>query len=113
MNILPPLCYKGMNQEVYLLTVTGSAGVPHIVLPVWIDCFDFANRAELLGIGRWANRRTLPLNSARELGPVLVDVVLGDRHSESMRRRAEELAAVCGRDGGGRVVAARTIMDEV
>lgn len=90
-----------------------SAGVPHIVLPVWIDCFDFASRAELLGIGRWANRRTLPLNSARELGPALIDVVLSEEHSEGMRRRALELAEVCGRDGGGRVVAARTIMEQV
>ncbi|KAK8010012.1 UDP-glucoronosyl and UDP-glucosyl transferase family protein [Apiospora arundinis] len=90
-----------------------NAGVPHIVLPVWIDCFDFANRAELLGIGRWANRRTLPLNSARELGPALVDVVLSKRNSQEMRRRAEELAKICGREGGGRVVAARNIMEEI
>ncbi|KAK7957842.1 Glycosyltransferase sdnJ [Apiospora saccharicola] len=90
-----------------------SAGVPHIVLPVWIDCFDFASRAELLGIGRWANRRTLPLNSARELGPALIDVVLSEEHSESMRHGAEQLAEICGRNGGGRIVAARTIMEKM
>ncbi|KAK0744029.1 hypothetical protein B0T18DRAFT_304913, partial [Schizothecium vesticola] len=59
-----------------------SAGVPQVVLPVWMDTYDFARRAEVLGIGRWGNVGAAGegvLCRGRELGAVLVDVVVGER----------------------------------
>lgn len=88
-----------------------AAGVPQVVLPVWIDCFDYANRAELLGIGLWGNRTARPRCVASELAPVLVRAVFGGGAGE-MRRRAGELARVCARDPG-RMVAARSIFGEI
>lgn len=83
-----------------------------MVLPVWIDCFDFANRAELLGIGVWGNKSSVPLNSSKELGPALLEVVLGSR-ADSMRFRAKDLAEICHEEGGGRYIAARKIFEQI
>ncbi|KAK0734499.1 hypothetical protein B0T26DRAFT_670790 [Lasiosphaeria miniovina] len=88
-----------------------AAGVPQVVLPVWIDCFDFANRCEFLGVGRWGNKSTPPRCRAPELSPVLVDVVLGPK-SAGYRARAAELARLCAREPG-RTKAARVILGEI
>jgi hypothetical protein len=50
--------------------------------------------------------------SARELGPVLIDVLLGGRSSR-YAQKAKELAELCTEFGGGRVRAARYILAEV
>jgi len=92
-----------------------SAGIPQIVLPVWMDTYDFARRAEILGIGRWGNRYSATewkVCKGKELGSVLVDVLVGGRAS-LYTRRAKELAELCKRSGGGRVVAARYILGEI
>lgn len=88
-----------------------SSGIPQIVLPSWLDCYDFASRAEILGIGRWANKKTKPHCTAEELGPVLVDVVLGPE-AQAIRTRVEELAALCAKTPGASV-AAGAILDEM
>ncbi|KAK4148786.1 hypothetical protein C8A00DRAFT_19443 [Chaetomidium leptoderma] len=81
-----------------------TCGVPQIVLPAWMDCYDFACRAEILGIGRWANKQTMPKCTKRELGPALVEVVLGPK-AQSMRTRVQELAALCAKTPGASVAA--------
>jgi UDP:flavonoid glycosyltransferase YjiC (YdhE family) len=81
------------------------------VLPSWLDCYDFASRAEVLGIGRWGNKKTMPLCTAYELAPILIDVVLGAR-GESMRSKVRELAALCAKTPGV-TVAASAILEEV
>ncbi|KAK1836831.1 hypothetical protein QBC39DRAFT_295915 [Podospora conica] len=92
-----------------------SAGIPHVILPVWMDTYDFARRAEVLGIGRWGNVGAAGEEGVvcrgRELGGVLVDVVV-DNHPK-YAARARELAGLCERDGGGRVIAARRILEEI
>ncbi|KAM5347382.1 hypothetical protein ACJ41O_010387 [Fusarium nematophilum] len=75
------------------------AGVPQVVLPAWADCYDFANRAELLGVGRWANKGAKPRWKKDELGACLVDVVLGPE-SEKIRLRAKELGKKYPEEGG-------------
>lgn len=82
-----------------------------MVLPVWMDTYDFARRAEILGIGLWGNRLAGKLCESDELGAVLVDVVAGER-SSAFALKAKELAQLCRKSGGGRVVAARHILAE-
>lgn len=89
-----------------------SAGVPQVVLPLWMDTFDFARRAESLGIGRWGNQVAGTLCEKTELGSVLVDVVAGER-SSGYAQKARELAELCKRSGGGRVIAARHLLAEI
>ncbi|KPM41311.1 hypothetical protein AK830_g5239 [Neonectria ditissima] len=86
-----------------------TAGVPQVVLPVWADTFDYANRAEMLGIGRWGNVKGCPRWTTAELAPVLVEVVL-DRNAE-FAAKSRVLAQVCRQGGGGRNVAARKILE--
>jgi UDP:flavonoid glycosyltransferase YjiC (YdhE family) len=81
------------------------------VIPGWVDCYDFAGRAEFLGIGRWANKKAKPKCTAREVGPILVDVVLGPKAQE-MRAKVQELAALCEKTPGVSV-AATAILEEI
>ncbi|KAK4120291.1 glycosyltransferase family 1 protein [Parathielavia appendiculata] len=87
------------------------AGVPQVLLPSWADCYDFAIRVEYLGIGCWGNRRGMPRWTASELGPILVEVVMG-HDADKMRARAKELVAVCSETPGS-AVAADAILAEL
>ncbi|RYP63533.1 hypothetical protein DL771_009229 [Monosporascus sp. 5C6A] len=87
------------------------AGVPHVILPQWTDCYDYAQRVELLGIGRLGNRTTKPQWSLKELSRELREVLLG-RSSETMRQKAKDLANVCRARGNGAENAARIILHE-
>lgn len=49
-----------------------SAGVPQVLLPQWFDCYDFASRAEWLGIGVYGNRAVAPHVEAEEFGRALI-----------------------------------------
>ncbi|KAH8879605.1 glycosyltransferase family 1 protein [Thozetella sp. PMI_491] len=88
------------------------AGVPRVILPQWADCYDFAHRAEWLGIGRWGSRTMKPKWSAKELSRELVEVVLGGK-APDMKQRAEKLAKICNQDGGGAAVAAKHLLAEL
>jgi hypothetical protein len=81
------------------------------VLPGWADCYDFALRVELLGVGRWGSRRARPRWAAKELGPVIVDVMFGE-NAEQIRRRARDTARMLAEKGEGRDIAARTLLEE-
>ncbi|KAK4149016.1 hypothetical protein C8A00DRAFT_47293 [Chaetomidium leptoderma] len=80
-----------------------SAGVPQVVLPLWMDTYDFARRAELLGIGRWGNLIADRLCEANEFGSRRL----------TYAQKARELAELCKRSGGGRVIAARHVLAEI
>ncbi|GAB1191212.1 hypothetical protein APSETT444_000384 [Aspergillus pseudonomiae] len=84
------------------------AGVPQVILPVWLDTYDFAMRAEWLGIGIWASRKTAPVVNGPELGQALIRVLAGAA-SESMRHRAKTIAAELG-PKDGRVIACEKII---
>jgi len=53
----------------------------------------------------------MPYVTKDELGPILVDVVLGPKASE-MRTRVKDLAELCGKTPGV-TVAASNILDEI
>ncbi|KAK4224320.1 hypothetical protein QBC38DRAFT_515248 [Podospora fimiseda] len=109
-NVVCAVHHGGANT--FLETV--SAGVPQVVLPVWMDTYDFARRAEYLGIGRWGNRQcgADSICKGEELGSVLIDVVVGGRWSV-YADNAEKLAELCKKNGGGRAIAARHILAEM
>ncbi|TQV99627.1 diacylglycerol o-acyltransferase [Cordyceps javanica] len=85
------------------------AGVPHVVLPFWTDCYEYANRVEFLGIGRKGARKQQPVFEATEISETVWEVIKG-RHSESMKTRALELAVICKRNGSGPKIAAQGIL---
>ncbi|KAM7214408.1 hypothetical protein V8F06_010246 [Rhypophila decipiens] len=92
---------------------TCCAGIPQVVLPVWMDTFDFARRAEILNIGRWGNQIAVGrICEGTELGSILVDVLLGPR-SSLYAENASKIAEICREGGGGRVKAARHILAEI
>ncbi|KAM3446730.1 hypothetical protein MY3296_009399 [Beauveria thailandica] len=86
-----------------------SAGVPQIVLPVWLDTYDFARRVEYFGIGKIGNYHHAPQCSKSELAPILLEVVLG-KTAKAIRQNAAEMAATCSVNGPGCEIAARGIL---
>ncbi|KAJ4172088.1 hypothetical protein NW754_007686 [Fusarium falciforme] len=85
---------------------------PQVVLPQWTDCYDFAQRVEMLGIGRLGNRKTKPRWTAKDLSQSLIDVIMG-KDSETIKKKAEDLARLCRDAGEGREVAANFILEEM
>ncbi|KAL7905070.1 hypothetical protein GGI35DRAFT_489300 [Trichoderma velutinum] len=85
------------------------AGVPQLVLPGWADCYDFANRAELIGIGRWGNKKAKPRWQKDELCETLAQVIFGAQ-AEEISLRAKQLAQKYG-EGDGRRFAAEVLFD--
>lgn len=88
-----------------------AAGVPQVVVPGWIDCYDFANRVELLGVGLRANKTTAPRWTRAELGEALKEVVLGAR-AATFRKTATRLAERHP-EHAGRTKAARLLLEMV
>ncbi|RWA06967.1 hypothetical protein EKO27_g8139 [Xylaria grammica] len=102
------------------------AGVPHVILAMWYDTFDYATRIEYLGIGVYGNRaagRNCVVNKENYQAPLMVDgqefgdallkVVgrtKGDSYADIMSKKAAQLGEVC-RKSGGRSEAARIITE--
>lgn len=88
-----------------------AAGVPQVVCPVWLDTYDFASRAEFLGIGVCGNKTAAPGVQRDELATALARVVSWDGEGDAIRVRARVLAHDVGGADAGRNVAARLILD--
>lgn len=88
-----------------------KAGVPQVILPIWLDTYDFAHRVEYLGVGVWGNRRSAPAVQGYEFGQALKRM-LASVQKIRVKQRAREVAAdLEGREG--RVVACEKIMELV
>ncbi|KAJ8085589.1 hypothetical protein PM082_004407 [Marasmius tenuissimus] len=85
------------------------AGVPHVVLPVWYDTYDFASRVEYLGVGIYGSKACSPRVEAGEFGHALARVV--DSEAEQYRAKARELRDVCWKRGGGREIGAKKVLE--
>lgn len=83
---------------VRLSKVLSRANVPHVVLPVWFDAYDFATHAGWLGIGDWGNRYLAPNVDGGELGKALVRVVASDE-SKKMFYKSRKLLQSWGKGG--------------
>jgi UDP:flavonoid glycosyltransferase YjiC (YdhE family) len=88
-----------------------SAGVPQVLLPAWADCYDFANRVELLRVGRWANKKAKPRWRHLELSTALREVLIG-LQAEEIRKNARCLAERFP-ENVGRDRAATELLDEM
>lgn len=86
-----------------------SAGVPQIVLPVWIDTYDFSTRVEYLGIGVWGSRTAAPRVDAEELSKAFIRV-LASEETSGMQEKAKALAAPFAKSEG-RAVACEKIIE--
>ncbi|WVQ81034.1 hypothetical protein IAT38_003141 [Cryptococcus sp. DSM 104549] len=128
-----PAAILGTGQVVAFVNHGGSnsyheglaAGVPQVLLPAWLDCYDFAARLASLGNGVWGNKSSAltqsglrPSCSRSELLTALLMVIGStpdDPTALKFRARAKELAGVV-TDGGkrvGREVAAERIWEEM
>ncbi len=88
-----------------------AAGKPQIILPAWMDCYDFANRVEFLGLGGWAHKRTTLRVEAADLSAAFVEVLLGPRAAE-IKANARRLGALCN-EVPGRFAADKAILTEM
>lgn len=68
-----------------------GTGVPSVVLPIWVDCYDHAQRAEMLGVGVWGNRKGVLDWTSEELSESMLRVVKGES-GEGYRERAKALS---------------------
>lgn len=80
-----------------------------MILPFWTDCYEYANRVEMLGIGRKGCRKRQPVFEALELSKVLLDV-LDSEAGKAMKIKALELAELCKENGHGPEIAAQGIL---
>lgn len=59
-----------------------SAAVPQVALPGWADCYDYACRAELNGVGKWANKKAKGTWERNEVAESLEEVIIGPKAAE-------------------------------
>lgn len=75
------------------------AGIPHVILPLWLDLYNFATTAEYLGVGIWPGKDTAPVWHAHTLAQGFLAALIGDE-SVAMRQKAKALGAVAATYGG-------------
>ncbi|APA10835.1 hypothetical protein sscle_07g056050 [Sclerotinia sclerotiorum 1980 UF-70] len=85
-----------------------GTGIPQVVLPMWVDLYDFAIRVEFLGVGVWGSRGVAPYWKAEELSSVFLKLVGDSEEAISMRKRALELSRPW-KEKPGRVTAAHEL----
>lgn len=91
-----------------LLADVSRAGIPQVILPLWLDTYDYAVQADWLGVGVWGNRENAPLVHEDELTDAVLKVISDNEEGRSIRRKAREVAAGFSRPG--RDVAAEYIL---
>lgn len=84
------------------------AGIPQVVIPMWLDCYTYAQLAEDVGVGIYATRDTAPTWTMESLRDSLRRVVDGREESVRLAEKAKAIGEIARRDPG-RYVAAREI----
>ncbi|EEH48457.1 uncharacterized protein PADG_04536 [Paracoccidioides brasiliensis Pb18] len=87
-----------------------GTGIPQIALPLWVDCYGYAVRAEWLEVGIWGSRKTAPSWTAKELGQAFLTAVGDGAEAKFMAEKARKLGELA-KKAPGRVVAARKIVE--
>ncbi|KAK2592288.1 hypothetical protein QQS21_010008 [Conoideocrella luteorostrata] len=88
------------------------SAVPQVVLPVWFDCYDYAQRVQLLGIGRIGSPTKKPQWLAEELAAEILVVIQG-RGAQVMKQTCIRLAETCRKHDHGAVNAAKAILQQI
>lgn len=78
-----------------------------MVLPMWLDLYNFATLAEYLGVGIWPTKSTAPRWDPEDLAEGLLAALSGDK-AESMKEKAKALGDEA-KKYGGRNCAAKEI----
>lgn len=89
-----------------------AAGVPQVVCLRWLDTYEFARRAEWLGVGVMGNEKAAPDFERIELAQAMEKVV-GEEVGANFSKRVEEIREGLGGDAAleqGRKRAAEWVM---
>ncbi|KAK8066917.1 hypothetical protein PG997_013664 [Apiospora hydei] len=86
-----------------------SGGVPHVVLPMWVDLYNYATLAEVTGVGIYATRGTAPHWTVENLSNAFLGVLDGP-DSASMRANSRHIAQLMRKEPGSHQTA-RVIAD--
>jgi len=77
-------------------------GLPQLVLPVWFDTYEYAERAKYLGIGLIGNTGVAPRVEGAQFGNKLLQVL----QDEALHARAKAVGEACSKREGREVAAA-------
>lgn len=94
------------------LTSFKRAGVPQVILPQWTDCYDYAERVELHGIGLHGSRTYKPRWHADETSAAILSVLYGPQALE-MKQNARRMAELCRTKGNGADNAATFVLQRL
>ncbi|CAG9952327.1 unnamed protein product [Clonostachys rosea f. rosea IK726] len=86
-----------------------ASGVAQVVLPMWIDLYNFAALAENIGVGVWGCRETSPDWTADCLSSSLLRVIADNEEGANMREKAKQLGEKVRSGEKGRDLSAREI----
>src|SRR6478609_7593521 len=85
------------------------SGVSQVVLPLWIDLYNFAALAETLGVGIWGCKATSPSWTSECLASAFLQAVSAEDEANVRREKAKEIGAKVKARPQGRDIAARDI----
>ncbi|KAI0857036.1 hypothetical protein F4860DRAFT_506359 [Xylaria cubensis] len=85
-----------------------ATGIPQVVIPMWLDCYNYAQLAEDVGVGVYATRSTAPDWTVEGLRDSLLTVLDDREEGLRLRSKAKYLGEIARKDPG-RYVAAREI----
>ncbi|KAL0933327.1 UDP-glucoronosyl and UDP-glucosyl transferase [Colletotrichum truncatum] len=86
------------------------SGVPQVIIPMWLDLYNFAQVAESIGVGVYATRGTAPAWTTEGLSEAFLRVVGKSQESRAIRNKAHTLGREA-KEISGRHTAAKQISD--
>lgn len=85
------------------------AGTPQIILPQWLDLYNFAQLVENIGVGTWGCRETSPYWNAECLHDAILRVVGESKTAKTTRGKAKQLGILAHNNYPGQYVTAQEI----
>ncbi|CAN8102298.1 unnamed protein product [Discula destructiva] len=86
-----------------------ASGVPHVILPLWMDLYNFASLVETIGLGVWGCPETSPEWTSGCISEAVLKVIDGGEDSKTMQQNAkrigQEAREMPGRYGAARIIA--------
>ncbi|KAI1096537.1 hypothetical protein F5B19DRAFT_150660 [Rostrohypoxylon terebratum] len=85
-----------------------GTGIPHIILPQWLDHYSIAQAAQYIRVGVWACQKTAPSFTAECLQDAFSTVLSSEKTATAIREKAKEIGKIVQRDPG-RYISAREV----